>query len=121
MPDFDELVFGGGRDVPLKRDGKETGEMFFLAEDAILVSEFDLITTQPMTLPGDDTERMYYICTLKGRKNNERSLSAITIVLTYGGIRALTAGLRTKMVSTPPDYRVLDSREQISGSITEVA
>lgn len=108
MSDFDELVFGGGRSVPLRRDGQETNEMFFLAEDSVLVNEFNLISTMPMVLPGDDTERVFYICTLSGRKNNEKSLSAVTLVLTYEVARALVGGLRTKMSGTPVEYRSTD-------------
>lgn len=98
---FDEMFYGGGQSIPSGKDGA----MFFVAPDAVLSSELELVATQPVKLEGDKEERVYLLLTFKGRVNNDKRLGSFTAVMSVVGGLNLSRMLRSQIGKIPLEFR----------------
>lgn len=102
---MDGDLYGGTR-VTVSSDGIETGDLFFISDDAILVSDIEAVVSRPMEfpeIPGE--ERVYFFLTCKGRKNNSDELGSVTIVLDWPKSADLIKMMRALTARVPLEYR----------------
>lgn len=101
FPELDPLIYGGTR-IPMN---DESGEMFFLADNALLADEWEMIVGQPMQFGAELEPKVHLFLTFKGKLNNKEELAAFTVVLDYKGWLALTKTMRSRLTLVPLKFR----------------
>lgn len=110
---MDEILYGGGQSVPVRAgdqpdESNVISDMFFIAPEAILASDFESIVMKPIKI-GEELEPVVYaMITFKGKVNNENRLGSFTVLMSTGMMRALFMTMRKQYADVPIEYRTED-------------
>lgn len=110
---MDEILYGGGQSVPVRASGQPDqpdesqviSDMFFVAPNTILANEFEVVATKPLRLEGAHEDECYVMMTLKGRMNNEKHLSAVTVIVSPEGAIEFVKLIRHAYSKIPLEHR----------------
>lgn len=104
--ELDEILYGGVR-VPVSGEEMRPGEMFFVAENTILVHEWESLVTKPIKF-GEIREGVYFLTTFKGKVNNKDELGAVTVAMDITSVMALIKTYRAHVMKLPLEHRTTE-------------
>ena len=102
---LEPLIYGGGQMMPVG----ENGELFYVAEGALLVETFDFIVGLASNLDtGEQADKAHAFVTFNGRINKQKSAGSTTVILDYPSLLSLIKAAKRLAVSVPIEYRNTD-------------